>query len=442
MSSWTLRAKEFVERLPYSTGRFLSRVPFTVRLGPSYPATRKLMLDFNRMDADNQRSWILSRLQEIVSGAYDTIPFYRRHYKEAGYDPNHLTSLEHFKDVPVVTKADLRSASLEDRSLKSAGRMLLNTGGTSGEPLEFHVDRSAFAREWAHMHWIWRRQGYRPSHVKLTLRGRNLGEEALRYNAVHNEFLLNSYASDDQKAQAVTELMGRVRVDWIHGYPSLIADFADHLRDQHEDLSHRLSGQIRGALLGSEFPAPRYRSKIEETLSERTVAWYGHSEMCVLAYEEGENRYFPLHTYGYCEAVPFDEGEHLVGTSYWNTAGPLIRYDTGDLISTENRSSPLNSFSVEDARTGEFVVDARGERISLTALIFGRHHEAFEQLSHLQVRQVAPGHIELLLVPRTTQDAHRIHGRFDFSGTDFQVDYRFIESPYRTKTGKIRLLVE
>ncbi|WP_440997939.1 hypothetical protein [Arhodomonas sp. SL1] len=45
------------------------------------------------------------------------------------------------------------------------------------------------------MHWIWRAQGYRPRHLKLTLRGKHFSDGgAIRYNAVHNEYLVNANA--------------------------------------------------------------------------------------------------------------------------------------------------------------------------------------------------------------------------------------------------------
>ena len=56
--------------------------------------------------------------------------------------------------------------------------------------------------------------------------------------------------------------------------------------------------------------------------------------MCFLAYDESKNnQYKPFFSYGLTENV---DG-HLVGTSFHNFDMPLIRYDTGDLIASENR---------------------------------------------------------------------------------------------------------
>ena len=87
--------------------------------------------------------------------------------------------------------------------------------------------------------------------------------------------------------------------------------------------------------MGSEFPAPAYRNKIESILSIPTVSWYGHTERCVLAGDHLSRpyEYYPFHTYGFVEAVQAQDGEYsLVATSFHNHTSPFIRYDTEDRI--------------------------------------------------------------------------------------------------------------
>lgn len=439
-----LTAKSLVEHLPYSIGRRLVRIPFSWRLGAEYSHTQRTIAQFEALTPRERDAWMLERLQAVVAYAHENVPFYRDLYVRNGFHPDRLKTLSHFQDVPIVTKAMMREYVLEARSTKAAGRMQINTGGTSGEPLEFYIDGSAFAREWAHMHHIWNAAGYRQHHIKLTLRGRNLGSDVLRYNAVHNEFIVNAYAQQKAIADAIAQLLKRVRVQWLHGYPSLIAELAGWLEVNRPDLASKLSSQLRGVLLGSEFPAPHYRAVIDRVMSKNIVAWYGHSEMNILARETKENCYEPLSTYGYCEAV--DDGtdqRRLVGTSYWNLASPFIRYDTGDRIAVNDDACPVRAFSIRQGRIGEFVIDGGQKRIALTALIFGRHHEAFEKLAHVQVRQSAPGQIELLMVPRNPDvTIDELANSFDFTGTWFDVTYTLIDQPIRTEAGKVSLLVQ
>jgi len=375
--------------------------------------------------------------------AYASVPFYRRLYRSHAYHPDRFRSIDHFNDVPVVTKEALREWELTDRSVDERGALLRNTGGTSGEPLAFYIDREAFAREWAHMHAIWRSAGYQPSDLKLTLRGKNLGSQVLRYNVVHNEYVVNSYAKYDQVIAKLRGLVRSKQIAWIHGYPSLVAELSTVLQQEDSETLARIQQSLKGVLLGSEYPAPPYRKAIEQLLSTNVVSWYGQSEMVVLAAETTPYSYRPFRSYGYAEVLPTDGNSgRLIGTSFWNRASPFIRYDTGDMVDSDIIEESW-SFRVAEGRVGEFVKRSDGSTVSLTALIFGRHHSAFEFLEHVQVRQNSPGDISLIVVPRKQPDRDRqaiIEG-FDLADSGLSVRFEFRESPVRTPSGKLPLLV-
>ena len=78
--------------------------------------------------------------------------------------------------------------------------------------------------------------------------------------------------------------------------------------------------------------------------------------MCFLAYDESKNnQYKPFFSYGLTENV---DG-HLVGTSFHNFDMPLIRYDTGDLIASENRKGQLmEAFSITQGRNANALSDS------------------------------------------------------------------------------------
>lgn len=438
-----LIAKSYLEDLPSPVAHLLARVPFTLRFYPDYARTRELIAQVNTLELSEVSQWIFSKLKSLVERIYAENLFYQVFYDRHGYHPDQLKSLAHFQDVPVVTKKDFIEFALEERSSSAPGRIRINTGGTSGEPLEFYVDNKAFAREWAHMHRIWERFGYNYRHLKLTFRGRNLGNQLLKYNAVHNEYIVNTYADKKFVVEQLVKLIRFSEIRWLHGYPSVIAEFCGWLANYRPDTLTALKSGLRGVLLGSEYPAPHYRNTISQTLDVPIISWYGHSEMCVLAYEEAPNQYVPFQTYGYCEAIPMADGiQHLVGTSLWNTVSPFIRYDTGDGIKADTEQGLVKHFSVLDGRIGEFVVDRSGERIGLTALIFGRHHTGFEQAKHIQVRQSEPGKMELLIVPRYSPTSlETLKNSFNFSNVEIDVELQIIDEPVRTQSGKIPLLI-
>jgi phenylacetate-CoA ligase len=122
------------------------------------------------MPAAEREKAILERLQLVCRYAYDHSPFYRRHWGEAGFHPDHLRSLEDFEDkVPVISKKDLRQAQgasppfgdylcIPDDEIYH----IHGTSGTTGRPTAFAVGRGdwkAIANAHARVMWA---MGMRP----------------------------------------------------------------------------------------------------------------------------------------------------------------------------------------------------------------------------------------------------------------------------------------
>jgi len=447
MSSLLVAAKEFAKNLPGPVARLVPYVPFSLRFGKPYTRSRQLIDEFDAFDVEQRKAFILEQMQRCVTDAYNEIPFYKQFYDDAGFSPESLKSWDDLQRIPVITKADIRDVPLEQRSRPSGGRMKINTGGTSGQPLEFFIDGQAFAREWAHMHTIWERRNYKRTDLKLTLRGKNHGDLPMRYNPVHNELCVNATVERSRVAEAIREQIKKRPIKYVHGYPSAIYEFFEFLSAHDQELLEMLQQSVQGVFYGSEFPAPMYRDAVNRSLKSNDISWYGHSEMCILAGERDEPFvYEPFHTYGYCEAVPDESGRNrLIGTSYWNSAAPLIRYDTGDLIEPHYEAGLLQTFKVAEGRVGEFVTDANGTRIPLTALVFGRHHEVFSWAQFIQVYQPEPGKVDILVTvgeaagDRTAADATR---DFDTSSVALEFEFHIRAAPVKTPAGKVPLLVK
>ncbi len=435
--------KEHVERLPAGLGRHLALVPFALRLGLAYPRSVRAIAEAER--GRRCETAIVEELRSLLAFAAKHVPFYRELLGRQGIQPDKVRTIEDWRRVPVVSKADLQQVPLNARCAAGARGLRINTGGTSGQPLEFLLDDEAFAREWAHMHFIWRARGYRPEHLKLTFRGKHFDSgQPIRYNAVHNEYVVNANCSMNEVVRAVGALGSASLVRWVHGYPSLVSEFAVALEQEAPRFASVLRTRLFGVLLGSEYPVPSYRLAIERILSSNIVTWYGHSEMAVLARETGQGLYESLPTYGFAEAVPSEvPGEYrLVVTSLHNRVHPFIRYDTGDLIAPESSEDGVLAFRITQGRVGDFILDKAGRRLALTAVIFGRHHASFEQIKHVQIRDEGGGVIALVVTPRSKSvDREALRRGFDLG--DLAIDWRLelVDEPVRTATGKAPLKI-
>lgn len=429
--------KKFSEFLPYPLARLISGVPITFRLGSSYSSFSEQII----LTSGQLRTLQLDQVNNLIARTYRDIDFYRIFFKRHSFGGGSLRSLSDLKAFPVIGKADLQMVDLEFRSNSNLALKKSNTGGTTGQPLDFYIEKLAYAREWAHMHAIWATLGYRYTDEKITIRGKNIGSRFYKYNLNQNEFLINAYAPLQENLDACRKLITKRNIKWIHGYPSSIYSFLRELESVDSSLFEVLIDKVQGVFLGSEFPAPQYRNYIERHCGLRSISWYGHSEMAVLAPERepGSGVYYPFHSYGYAEAIPDGDSYRLVATSTHNFASPFIRYDTGDLIEPTFKDGLLECFRIKEGRNSDSVIDKNGRSISLTGLIFGRHHNAFSHSEHVQVRQLAPGKIEILVTSKELREDWA--ELFDFSNAFFDATFIQIDSPVRTPLGKVQLLL-
>lgn len=435
-----LKLKNFIQKnSDYFS--FLKYCPFSLRLGKEYKVHQALITSYNDLNSSEKLDFHYLKLKQIIEFAYNNIQFYKTLYDENDFSPIDFKSLNDFNLVPIVKKSDLKKFILEKRSFNCSGRMLINTGGTSGEPLSFFLDKNAFAREWAYMHNIWAQLGYNKLDLKLTFRGKKNRFKSIEYNVIHNEYVVDAYCSYDLVINDLNNILKRNKIKYLHGYPSAIYEFCQYAKLCGINLVELFNGHLKGVFLGSEFPLPQYREVIESQLQAPTISWYGHSEMSVLATECAQsNIYVPYQTYGYTESVPdisLSENR-LICTSYYNTASPFIRYDTGDFIKNEAYiDGVLNGFSISSGREGDFVIDKNGKRLPLTALIFGRHHKAFDVSEFIQVYQPMVGFIQLFI----TSSMPISMELFDFNGVDMSFDIVLVSKPIKTINGKVPLLI-
>ncbi len=442
LSGFKEKSKMLSEKIPPAAGIMLNHIPFNIRLGNEYQHYFSLAGKMLNASADTRTEFIIANFNRIFEHFRMNSPFYNNYLDSKGCLLNKITSINDIRSIPLITKSSLKESPVERRTVLKHGYKQFNTGGTSGSPLSFFLENNFYAREWSHMHYMWRKIGYKPTSTKITIRGKNLdGIYKYRYN--QNEFLINSYYSYNRTDfHELLNVFKRYNTEYIHGYPSAIFNFLKEASANAPFLLSFLQKNIKGIMFGSEFPSPHFRDYIEGLLTRNTISWYGHTEGVILAGELYRKfTYVPFLSYGYTEAVQKDDQFHLVGTSFDNYAAPFIRYDTEDIINpTFNTSGLLESFEITEGRLGEFVIDRNYKKISLTALIFGRHHKLFDSVNFIQVRQLEPGRIKVYYSNNEMIENPAV--LFDSTNLDIDVLFEQVKEPFKTPFGKIPLLIK
>lgn len=444
----TSRLKKSINKLPvWVQHSVINRIRRTRHL-PGINRQKRIYNAYNKLTVDQQKDWIFHKVKTIALYAQKNNKFYSEYYETNNFDASSLNHFSEIDRIPIVTKEDLRNAGsswMRQKYSVYSG----NTGGTSGSPLTFNLSMEILDKEAFYINKIFQSLGCGRDDGRLVFRGINiLDNKPVEFVLSEDAYLLNLYRSFYDVRDNLEEFFDKNKINYLHGYPSAIYQLSIFCqRFENNTLLLKIRKYLKGVLMGSEFPAPKYREVIEEVFGVRSLSWYGHSEMTVLATErEDPYIYYPYQSYGFCEAIDTaPDRTNLIGTSFYHFNTPFIRYDTGDSIKlVSSEKGLLNSFKIADGRIGEYILDKDNHSIPLTALIFGRHHMAFDFVDFIQVSQNTAGKAVLHISisdHRRKVDLNQILNSFDLSSVSISFTINLRETPYRSVTGKVPLLI-
>ncbi|MFL4479384.1 hypothetical protein ACIPUB_14040 [Paeniglutamicibacter sp. ORCA_105] len=278
--------------------------------------------------------------------------------------------------------------------------------------------------------------------------GQRHGRKFLRAHSTR-ELLFSAFNLDEESVEYYWRQIVRHKVEYLHGYPSALAQFAQIAMKL--DSSHR--HEIRGVFPVSESVLDPQREVIARAFpNSRLVPFYGLSERVAMAeYDEvlDAYRFYPL--YGYVEVVD-DHGEpvelgqsgRIVATGLRLTAAPLLRYDTGDratLIGYDACGSPVVRH-LAGKRAQEHLVGSSGGLISSSAL--NLHSVSYKGIFAYRLVQEKQGEVDVLVVPAEgngIEAAERLVNEFQVK-CGKEVKFRSVITSHIPDTinGKIRLI--
>lgn len=425
-------------------GRFFNKIPYRIvpKIGGIYHGYEVEIVEYNH--TLDKKDWIFRRVYAIVSFAIKKIKFYKDFYKAKGFSLDQLKTFDDIVKIPIITKEILMTVPLEERSVRTKTCYLANTGGSSGIPLSFFKESKHRIKEWVYYNHAWKSIGYRKNIVRLKFVGRQ-NIMGLSYDFKRNQIQANVYEPYDKLLSEISRINQKGIIRFLSGYPSALYEFALYCETHiNEFYASNLHKSIEGISLNSEYPHPQFLEVIKRVFSHNIISSYGHTEGLCLGFDFGDGMYHSVQSYGYTETVKMVDGEHLVGTCYDNYASPLIRYDTNDIVdNTILKDGIIQSFKMTNGgRNGQYIVDANGHKLPLTGVIFGKHHRLFNYCSQIQVSQREKGAAIIYYVPKQKlPDGFDPNEYFDTAGMKIKFSYKRINSPIRTKSGKILLLI-
>jgi phenylacetate-CoA ligase len=208
----------------------------------------------------------------------------------------------------------------------------------------------------------------------------------------------------EENAIEYCKAIDRYKTPLMHAYPAAVYFLARMIERNQWELKH----QFKAIMLGSEKLYDFQRETLKRVFNAPVCHWYGQAEQVVLAGNlRDDDRFHTEALYGFSELVteqghpskPGETGE-IIGTGFWNTVTPMIRYRTLDQAESASDFTAYPGkgiFTTIHGRMQDVVVSSSGALMSLVGL--APVMAQFNEIENFRFIQEVKGKLELLYVP-------------------------------------------
>jgi phenylacetate-CoA ligase len=322
------------------------------------------------LDREELEQLQLERLEATLTRVYRSVPFYRKKFDDAGFDPEELRSIDDLRRLPFTEKGDLRKAypyGLFAVPLREVVR-LHASGGTGSASIVLGYTRNDI-KTWSNLVARTLVAGgvTKDDLVQITFGyGLFTGAFGVHYGAERLGASVIPTGSGNTKRQI--KIMQDYRTTVLVSTPS----YALHLAERMAELGVSPGAlSLRRALVGGEPWSESMRGRIEEQLHVTATDNYGLSDVmgpgiaaeCLARDGLHVNEdHFLVEVLDPVTLQPVPPGAtgELVTTTLTKEAFPLIRYRTRDLTALQTGPCPCDRTSVRfrriEARSDDMLV--------------------------------------------------------------------------------------
>ena len=300
---------------------------------------RRHCQEYTELSGEEKKELNWNQCKQIVSFAYQNIPYYNQKYKKAGFHPDSLKSPEDWNRIPILEKDEIRTHS-EQLILPGVPRKYLahtSTGGSTGKPLHLYKDKRTHfeAIHWRSLGWYdcapWDNVGIVNRRVPLT--GKDKFINRLLWWPTKRCYLDASDVSENTMKRFLEEI-NQMHIVYLTGYCGCLEHLADYaLANQIHTPSLKLVWTTTSPL------RPDVRSRMEKAFGCPIMDQYGCCELANVAVQKPDQEALTVNSdYVHLDIVDDNgmtiEDENIDGdiliTDLQTTVFPLIKYRLGD----------------------------------------------------------------------------------------------------------------
>ncbi|MFC4802575.1 hypothetical protein ACFPA1_25015 [Neobacillus sp. GCM10023253] len=395
------------------------------------------------------------KLLKTLKYAYRNSQYYKNTFDEKGIKIKSIR--EDWGRVPFLDKSIIRKE--KDRILAMSDSKnyvgFVTTGGSTGEPLGFYTFGSYDAE---HQKFLYQLMGYSPGDKILAMDGTLVPDDLINKNIFwtnksandlpYGSVALSSQYLNSKNINYYIDFIKKFKPAIIRGYPSYIDSIAMYILKNNIDLGFN----IKGIQITSESFYNYQVDNIKKAFKTNVYTQYGHAEASVFGYSVDDSlMIYCSPFYGYTEVIgedgihvkPGEMGE-IVVTGFNNYAMPFIRYRTGDLAIYDGDDNGIVKLRKINGRTQDYIYTENMEKVLLTAIVFGRHYKAFENIEKWQIVQNVPGEIIFKIIKGSS---YSINDQIELQDNFYQLakiktEFEIVDNLPLTPRGKSKFLIQ
>ncbi len=408
------------------------------------------LLDSEYWAPERRRAWVQERLDRTLRQAVKNVPYYRRTLGPHESRFNAMIDELDLSELPILTRNDVRAHfdELYAEGITDLEGKTVRTSGTTGTPTRFVMDQESnlnqFAAMWRVLNWV----GYR------------FGDRFADFKADPERRFPASY---DARQNCLVFPVEHIKRDNVGVYvralrtfrPVLIKTFPTSLNLVcHWMKELGLEGlEVRRVLCCAETLRDHHRATIEKILRCPVYDFYGQNERAAVISTCDRGRYHVHEEYSFVEfpdrrADRSEPGQsvEVVTTTFHNMAMPLIRYQTGDLVTLDD-GAPCSC-----GRTYRTVEKIDGRLQDMVVAPDGRYLSSFEHAFYdapgvqmSQIVQETTAGIEVKIVPAEDfaaahLDPLEVRLR-SMIGDEMRIEFSVVDSIPPGENGKIPFII-
>lgn len=324
-------------------------------------------------------------LQKLVKHAYETVPYYKKEFDECGFDPYKFKHADELTVLPIITKEVLKEHIqdfISSAKLKSKTFIHL-TGGTTGKSLTYYTTLNEQSEQWA-VWWRYRNAlGIKRSDwcgefgSKLIVPVKQTKPPYWRTDYAEHRLFFSPYHLNTDTARYYAE--GLMKVKWLHGYTSKLADMAYQL------VEAGIKIPMDFVTIGAENMYDTQKKLLEQAFGCHVYQHYGLTEGAANFSQSLDGIIRIDEDFCYVEFMDNGTAHSIVGTNLHYYRMPLIRYSTGDYGElSEKQDGGFRIVKSLHGRDSEYIIRPDGSKI--TAVEFDE--EIFAKVDHMAEAQV------------------------------------------------------